>query len=300
MTQGLGQTFREHARVAVALPADAGALEAMLEQQLQAARAAWPGVELPAEVFARHVAERLPAASEGKPVERALDGMALCDLYLACACAEGVPRAAEQLEARFLARLPEILRRQFRKASTAEIEDVCQLVREELLMGTPERGPHLRSYSGEGALWSWIRIIAARKASRRLSTGRPPDEELVPDLLPPGGRNQEQSAIRSELQQKLREAVREAVSAATSKDDRYLLRLHYRERLSTVELVKVFGTSQPTISRRLMRIRAAILVEARRQMQERHGVGEQELKDFLADQSRIDMTLSVIFSSAAE
>jgi len=297
-SKALAKVFRDHAQVPVALPPAPEELEVLLSERVGAAGAAWPGVEISAGRFVRHLAGRLPEAGQGRPLAQVLDGLAVPELYLACACGDGVPLAAEILEREYLARLPGILARQFPGISSATVEEVRQVVREELLMGSSkEAGPRILTYRGEGELFGWIKIIALRKASRLLPARQdgPVEPDLLPHLTMAG--DQEETLIRGELQDKLREAVREAVRAVTSRDQRYLLRLHYRDRLSTVELVKLFGTSQPTISRKIQRIRESILAETKRLMREQHGIGEQELRAFLADASRIDLTLSAIFDS---
>ena len=159
----------------------------------------------------RHLAERLPESSAGAPVGEVLDGLRLSDLYLACACARQVPGAAEALERDFLSRLPALLRHQFREVPEATIEDTCQLLREKLLLGNPAGQPHLLTYSGEGALMSWIRIIGVRTLIKQLrpETDSPPPE-LEWFLSEPAAEDDlERDAIKRDLHRKFREAVRE-------------------------------------------------------------------------------------------
>ena len=54
----------------------------------EAARAVWPDVDVPADLFAEFVAAR----------GRSHDTENASDLYLACACVHGVPRAVEAFE----------------------------------------------------------------------------------------------------------------------------------------------------------------------------------------------------------
>src|SRR5262249_5471033 len=65
-----------------------GAFEAAISR----AHAAWPAGWVPAASFVEHLRTRLPA--EGDPAE-ALPALAVEDLYLAFACALGVPAALE-------------------------------------------------------------------------------------------------------------------------------------------------------------------------------------------------------------
>ncbi|HZN93802.1 MAG TPA: RNA polymerase subunit sigma-70, partial [Myxococcales bacterium] len=203
----LTRSFRARARVGVALPGDPDELERLLAQRYEEARAPWPGVALPADEFVSHVAERLPGEREGAPVGEVLDGLRLSDLYLACACARRVPAADAALEREFLSRLPGLLRRQYSKAAGATIDDACQAVREKLLLGNPPGQPHLLTYSGEGALMSWTRVIAARTLSKLMSQGAgqpPPDLDPFPPLESPADVDVEGDAIKSDLQRKFR------------------------------------------------------------------------------------------------
>src|SRR4051812_38415602 len=85
-------------------------LERLLAPAFETARARWPDVTVTAAQFMRHVAERLPAAGTGPPVEQVLEELHLSDLYLACACTLGVPRAADAFERDYLTKIPSILR----------------------------------------------------------------------------------------------------------------------------------------------------------------------------------------------
>lgn len=59
--------------------------------------ATWPEVELDAHVFASYVESRLPA---GLAIAEAAGQMRTDDLYLACACSRGDPRAIAAFEQR--------------------------------------------------------------------------------------------------------------------------------------------------------------------------------------------------------
>src|SRR5262249_131485 len=74
-------------------------LETLLADIVQAARAAWPGVELPPEMFLAHVRSKL---GDGLPIEPTLRELHTADLYLACACARGDPHALAAFDERCL------------------------------------------------------------------------------------------------------------------------------------------------------------------------------------------------------
>src|SRR5262249_17417143 len=85
----LAGIFRE--RVPVGAPADEAALEATLRRLLEEGARAWPGLQLAPGSFVRHLAAR---AVGGAPPSAARAP----DLYLACACAAGIPGAFEAFD----------------------------------------------------------------------------------------------------------------------------------------------------------------------------------------------------------
>lgn len=291
----LTHIFRAHARVAVLTPGADDTLERYLAGVFETARAPWPDVLLPAEQFVRHLAERLPASCEGRPVEQALESLHLSDLYLACACADGLPGAIQALERDPLAKLPGLLRLQ--KHSDAAIEDVCQMVREKLLLRTANSGPHIATYTGEGRLLSWMSVIATRFATRQRGREKPAPEPSASEIFDglPGKGDLEKDVIKGDLAGEFRSAVRDAFSSL-SDEQRHLLKLYYGDGLSTPKLAKLFNTNQPSIWRRLESTRETIRTETKRLLRERIGLTEQDFESFFADlNSRLDVSLSQVF-----
>src|SRR5262245_24537077 len=114
-----------------------------LREAVAAARAAWPGVEVPAEDFQRHLEER-----------GAAEALHVADLYLACACLRGDREALGLFERRFLADVPKHLGHM--NLPAASVEEVRQQLREKLLVGTGGAAPRLGDYSGRGALGAYL------------------------------------------------------------------------------------------------------------------------------------------------
>jgi len=288
--ESLGEIFLANLPEGMAAPEDRSGLERLLERAFETARAPWPDLLLEPGPFMRHLAERLPAAGGGQPLERAIASMHLCDLYLACACGLGVPGAVEALERRYLVRLPAVLGRPGR--SREEIDSVGQKLREKLIVHV-----HLSTYTGEGRLGSWIEIIAKRMANReaRLVRGRSSGLSSAAAGLADSG-NLEQDLLKKDLLAQLQSAL-SAAGATLSGEQRELLRYHYRDGLSEAKLALLFRTSQPTVSRRLKRAREAIFEETKRRLLERSDLAEAEFASLIADvQSRwLDLTLSQLF-----
>src|SRR5262249_28737416 len=122
-------------------------------EYVQTARAAWPALEVDAGEFERHVAAR---ATSGAPPKIAHAG----DLYLAFACARGVPGAAEAFLRAYGGVIARVLSR--RRAASDVADDAAQAVHERLLVAPPGGGaPKIAEYTGAGPLKSWVSTTAA-------------------------------------------------------------------------------------------------------------------------------------------
>lgn len=295
---GLAATFLSHAKVRFVSLEDTDALERLLLQAWETARARWPTVALPAEPFVTHLAERLPEASPNSPIEPLLEQLSLAELYLACACVRGIASAIELFERNYLAKLPGLLRGP--QHSAAMIDDVCQLVRVKLLVSTPEGGPRLADYTGRGALLSWVRVTAVRTAIRLQASERPaPGEE--PDDDPPGspepGFDPEIDYIRRRYHSDFRQAMREAFSTLSA-DERHLLRLYFGDQLSMYELAALFRVNQSTVSRWLKTARQTVYEETQRRLQARLRLSARDLKSFLAVlDSKLELDMSQLLKT---
>lgn len=308
MGQGMQQvpelvaTFLAHTKVrSVPLPEEeAMALESLLVHAWEESRARWPTVALPAALFVRHVAERLPPPGPSEAIALLLTRLSLVELYLACACLQGMASAHEAFERAYLARLPEKLRG-LKQADTV-IDDVRQKVRVKLLVATPEHPPRIADYTGRGALMNWVLVIAGRTANKLRASEKHGPEDSADELiqaLPGQGLDPELDMMKRRHHADFRQAVREA-TATLSAEDRHLLRLHFADRLSTYEMAPLFRVNQSTISRWLKRAQQQVYEETRRRLQERLGLTTEGFKSFLAFvDSQLDLTLSQLLEEQA-
>ena len=120
--------------------------------------AAWPGVDLSLEDFARHVKARVATEDAIDVLMRHGD-----DLFLACACARGDRRAVELFSQNFLGAVPVIVAR---IVPHALIEELVQSLHEVMLVRRDGSPPHIAEYRGTGSLAGWVRISATRAAVR--------------------------------------------------------------------------------------------------------------------------------------
>jgi RNA polymerase sigma-70 factor (ECF subfamily) len=259
-------------------------LAAQLETLLAAARRAWPAVALDDEVFVTHLAERLSTDGD---VHQSFAELHATDLYLACACARGLPQALAHFEREHLTRVGKWIARIDRSRDFAD--EVTQQVRERLLVGPR---PRITDYNGSGPLGGWARVVAtrvalnARRDAKRLafmrdSQGPVADPQL--DFLHGRYRGDMEAALKKALSQ-------------LDTDERELLRLHYVDGLSLQQIGEQHGVDKSTISRRLAALRRGLLDQARSELERLVPALTTASRDSLlwALQSQIDLSLTTV------
>jgi len=248
---------------------------------LDVARAAWPGVELEDAVFLAWLRER--AADVTAPHAT--------DLYLACACVHGAPRALAAFETALMSRVPAFLARM--NPGPAVIDEVCQRLRERLLMPSPGRLPRLAEYSGRGPLAAWLCVAAVRTAVDVL---RSPVERTTGgvepgDLALVGDGDPELAYLKDRYRRELDEALRAGVRAL-SPQQREVLHLHVHEGLSLDEIGAMFRVGKSTAFRWLNDARQRILTETRGFLHDKLGVTAGEFASLVnLVRSQLDISL---------
>lgn len=252
-----------------------------------------PQVDLPFEVFARHVGPLLPESSHEEE-----GGLNVEELYLACACVEQVPGAHEALERDYLAILP--ARLSHLRLSATVMDEVCQKVREHLLVGSPKAGPKLAGYKGKGSLLTWMQVMATRMARRLTPPAQTAPEETGPEALPMPEPDAEFALIRRHYRRDFQHALSDAF-AALSAEQRFLLQLHFMEGVPTTRMAPLFGKDQATISRWLKAARARVYEETKRLLLERLRLSSREFESLTnAIRSNFDVSLSQLLGDGEE
>jgi RNA polymerase sigma-70 factor (ECF subfamily) len=245
--------------------------------QIDAARAAWPGVELADEVYLAWLAEHT--------------GQHTTDLYLACACVHGVPRAVETFETALMSRVPAFLARM--KPPASLIDEVSQRLRERLLMPSADRPPRLAEYSGRGPLSAWLCVAAVRTAVDVLrspdgrSTGR--TTELDTALI--GSDDPELAYLKDRYRHEVDEALR-AGMRVLSRQQRAVLRLIVEDGLTLDEIGALYRVGKSTVFRWLGDARHQLVSEARRFLQDKLGISHGEFASLVnLVRSQLDISL---------
>lgn len=281
-------------------------LETRLSAIIEQGRAAHPGISVSDDAWLRHLGSRLSEAEE--PIADVLPTVRSEDVYLAFACLEGVPRALAELDRRLVRAAPQALSG-LRLGANTSVDELLQLVREKLLVGSPQpvsestpasgavatSGPgKLAQYSGRGPLDGWLRVTLARTALSELRrkdplAARDDDASALANVASAADPALDQLRQRSEPA--LRSAI-EAAIAELSAEERALMRLHFVDGLTIDDLASVYAVHRATTARRLARIRGAIFERARAQAMSALGIGETEFESLMGVMlSRLDLTI---------
>jgi RNA polymerase sigma-70 factor (ECF subfamily) len=251
------------------------------------ARAAHPGIGLEEGRFLGHVAARLPP---DRPLDQALAAVRPSDLYLAAACALGIPAALAAFDRGCLAPLAGALARLAPPGTDGD--DLAQLVRARLLAPDAQGRRRITEYAGVGSLRRWVRTAAVRLA---LNAGRgarevpTDDRELAARLH--DDRDGELSFLKARYRPAFAAALREGL-AALAPSDQLLLRQRYVDGLSLEELGALEGVHRATAMRRLERARAALMTDIRARLEARLKLSGRELESLLRlVASRLEVTL---------
>lgn len=267
-----------------------GVDERALAEIWQAARAAWPTVELDAEVFGAYLARRLP--DRASPA--ALTQLRTTDLYLACACSMGDPHAIAAFEQHCLRGLDRVLAAM--RLSADVVAEVKQRVRCRALVGDGAP-PRIAEFTGRGGLRGWVRVIAVREALRMLRSRQPvlaDDDERLQVAV--AGEPAWLEAARDEQRRAFARAFDRAVRRLDPRT-RTMLRQHLVDGMTIDQLGALYGMHRTTAARTLDRARRAILSATRDHMRAELDVGSTELSSILrAIRSRLEVTLRALRS----
>jgi len=283
-TGRLTDLFLPH--LAPAAAARAREPEPRLEQLLEEARSAWPEILLAPEVFLPYLAARVPEHWTG---EWPLD-LRIADLYLACACAEGIPAAL----AAFHSRYSEVVDSTLRRLRVEELgQDARQAVSQRLFVGDGERQPKILLYSGEGELAHWLRVTVLRQGLNLL---RKEGRQVLDDHGDLVDRVVADDDLELQYMKRLyREAFRRAFHEALATlevRERNILRQHVLDGMTFEQMGRLYGVHRATVCRWMSAVHQKLLAGTRRKLTERLEVGRDELDSIMAlIESRLDITL---------
>ena len=274
---------------------EVASVDAALVAALEAGRAAWPDIALDPLEFVAHLAGRLP---ETPDLAAAIGELHAADLYIACACARGEPRALACFDEQFLGQVGRTWGARHRLADFAD--EVRQGLRVRLLVAEGGGPPRIAGYSGRGPLVAWVSMAATRLGldlRRRERPGAREEDELT---LEARGDDPELAYLKTRYAAELKEAL-ETTLAALSARTANVLRLHYQEGMTVDAIGTMYRVSGRTVQRWLAEARRTILAETRRILSERLGLTDSRLDSLIGlVRSRLDISLSQYLLPRAE
>ena len=232
-------------------------LEPQLADAWERARSAWPGLEVPLDLYAAHVRARLPEVT----LPDAIGELDTGDLYVACGCLHDSPGARDLFSRSMLAPVGMSVQRFDPSPSFAD--EVRQRLAEKVLFGTSGSGARLADYNGKGPLAAWLRVVAVRIALDLVASQSPARAQTLSEAIEaePADDDPTLSYLRDRYLPAYREAIRSALSVLTSQQ-RNVLRLQLVSRLTTERIGAMFNVNQSTVVRWLASARADIRARA--------------------------------------
>jgi RNA polymerase sigma-70 factor (ECF subfamily) len=241
---------------------------------IDACRAAWPGVLLEEARFSAWLDDRPTATAANHP-----------DLYLAAACAHNVDGAIAAFDQAYMRRVDDFLTRQ--RLPPGGLDDIKQQLRERLFVAG-----RIREYSGQGPLANWLRVVSVRAA---VDLGRKRSEALLDESGPVAVAASDHPEL-DYLKETYRSAVARAFKGSLTElpsEQRNILHLHFVDGMTLDELAALFHVHRATIARRIAAAREAVLDEARRLFSREANVAPAEVDSLFAlVRSQLDLTLS--------
>jgi RNA polymerase sigma-70 factor (ECF subfamily) len=271
-----------------------GPLDETLSALLARARAVWPGFSVGDELFVGYVAARVQ--DEARLAR--LDTLHAEDLYLACACANGVALAIEALDRRYLADLPESLRRA--GVPEANAAEAVQRLRERLFVTAPPALARITEYEGRGALAGWLRVAAMRLAGnlRRDEGTRARHTRALDAPEAVRAMDPELVLLERRYAQAFNQALKDAFVTLTA-EERAVLRMHFGDGLNIERIGAVLGLSRATVGRRVIAGRERLFSQSMQLLGERLNATPDELQSLLgALRSKLEVSLTALLSQA--
>jgi RNA polymerase sigma-70 factor (ECF subfamily) len=264
---------------------DTADLAGFLAALYRRGRDAHPKLRVGEEAFGRVLARCM-----GDRPLPSLDSFAIEDLYLACACVEGVRGAAAAFEAAYGKKIRRAVSRVF--PSAGDREDAEQRVRQHLLVGAPDAGPALAKYPGHAPLAKWIPVVAIRVAislNRSETAERRLRDRAAAEAM---GASPEDLLMRAELRRAVEPAVADALGRLEDRD-RLILRLFLVGGMTAHAIGTSLGLSQQAISKRIAKARDAMLEHIRSSVARELKIPEDDFSSLMrVVASQLDVNIS--------
>jgi RNA polymerase sigma-70 factor (ECF subfamily) len=261
---------------------DAG-LEAALAGAVARARGAFPEIQVDDDGFAAFLGARVPP--EGLATAR------VEDLWVACGCAAGEPRALAAIEARYF---PDVDVALGKMGLSAERRDeVKQGLRRLLFVGDAAAPARIAEYRGTGDLRAWLRVTAMRAALKLLrKEGRetPASDDAILEARTHDD-DPELAYMKAAYRASFRAAFQEALESLHPKE-RTLLKQQIVDGLGIDELGALYQVHRATAARWVTSAREKLLGRTRRTFMLRARISSDECESIMRMvRSQLDVSL---------
>jgi RNA polymerase sigma-70 factor, ECF subfamily len=274
------------------------AANARLESELAAAcargHAAFAQLPLDDMTFVQHLGSIVGMGETGvEPV----DGLAIEDLYLACACLAGLSGAVPAFETRHGATIRGAIARM---VAASDVDEARQQLMQSLLVGSATSAPKIGTYAGKAPLDRWLGVSAQRAALMWLRENRAETrarDAAANEAAVHAEAHPETAYIKEKYRGEFEVALGEALERLPDRD-RVLLRLHLVNGVSVEKIGKMYSVSQPTASRWLAAARLTLLDDIKQALGVRLGTSSAELASLAGMvASRLDLSLSMLLKA---
>ena len=267
------------------------ALEQRLIEACARGKGAFPTLALDDETFVQHLARCLGRIDDAPP---SLDELAIEDLYLACACLNGVAGAAAAFDDHcgppIRAALASVSSHAFDR------DEIQQQLRVHLLIGSNETPARLHSYLGLGPLARWAGVAAQRLAVSSLRSDQSEASARERSAVEAAFDWKDPTILllkeryRADFQRALEDAL-----ALISDRERVLLRMHLVNEMTTRSIGKVYNVDHSTAARWLADARQEIAGHIQRLLRERLNLSPSEVQSIATLMtSQLDLSISLL------
>jgi RNA polymerase sigma-70 factor len=279
--------------------------DAALRAAFENGRREWGDLSLPPEEFFARVAQaasrevsRFPIP--GDSLAAALSRLALADLYLASACANGHDAGWRRFDASFRTFLSAVVRSMAR--TPRDTEEILAGLYSDLFFprrrGGVETPSSLARYGGRASLRTWLRSVLftrvrdfysrRRRSPQSLDLAHAEGESSSPGSMSETDRAllardlPDESAARRDLVRLVAAALEESLDRLEP-EERLAFHAHFVEERTVDEIARLFRAHRATIGRRLKRARTKIVrtIEARLRLDS--GAAKREFRSHLPD-----------------
>jgi RNA polymerase sigma-70 factor (ECF subfamily) len=240
------------------------------------ARVAWPRIQIPGEVFASWVVDRLDPSLDPAGAVAALH---VADLYVACGCARGDPAAVEVLDRDFIPEVRAALGAT--GADQTSIAEAEQRLRARMLVTAGSSPPPIAQYNGRGRLRAFLGVAGVRELlqmRRSVWRERPARDEEIGAIVAPD--DPEIEYLKRYYRRELAESFAEASATLTPKQ-RNILRYALVEGMTHAEIATIYGLPRATLRHQLEKARELMLTATRRAMRRRLQISRSEFESIV-------------------